>query len=275
MPKRRPLIRAVLAVAMLAAATPSFSHPPRSPGRAASAKAEAVPVETVEIVRTLPHDPNAFTQGLFFHDGHLFESTGREGRSWIREVDLETGRVLRQQSIARVYFGEGSTDWGDSIVSLTWQHGLGFRWNLADFTEIGTFQYSGEGWGLTHDQHSLILSDGTPALRFLDPTSFAETRRVRVTAAGRPIDEINELEYVHGDVLANIWQTDRIARIDPQTGRVKAWIDCSALVRKVNLSDPDAVLNGIAWDARTDKLYLTGKDWPVLFEVKIVPARKQ
>ena len=221
------------------------------------------------LVATYPHDAGAFTQGLIFLDGSLYESTGRNGASEIRQLRLKDGKVLRSTSIAARYFGEGMTNWGSELLSLTWRHGTGFRWDRATFHQTGTFRYTGEGWGLTQDGKRLILSDGTNQLRFLDPDSFEETGHVAVSWNGKPVRLLNELEYVKGEVLANIWLTDRIARIDPKTGKVIDWIDLSALARKQNVTDADAVLNGIAYDAKHDRLFVTGKLWSSLYEIKL------
>lgn len=227
----------------------------------------AVPVEPAQVVRAYPHDPRAFTEGLFFHDGLLYESTGMPGRSSIRIVDLATGRVLRHVDIAAPSFGEGIVRWGDQIVSLTWREGRGWRWSLRGLTRLSAWSYPGEGWALTSDGTSLIMSDGTASLRFLDPATLKERRRLAVTYEGRPLPQLNELEYVDGEILANVWMTDRIVRIDPASGRVVGMIDLAALHARVGTSDPDAVANGIAWDARTRRLFVTGKDWPTLFEI--------
>ncbi len=231
-----------------------------------------VPVQGVEVKATYPHDPEAFTQGLFFSGGQLYESTGLVGRSTLRRVRLQDGKVLQQVAIPPDQFGEGSTGWGKEIVSLTWQHGVGHRWDRATLKRIGGFRYAGEGWGLTHDGRSLILSDGTPSLRFLDPKTYQEHRRVRVVADGRPVAAINELEYVNGEIWANIWQQPLIARIDPASGAVTGWIDLSALERLSGRSGPDDVANGIAYEPRSKRLFVTGKRWPKLFEVRVRPA---
>lgn len=221
------------------------------------------------VVRTYPHDPHAFTQGLIFLDGQLYESTGQNGESQIRAVRLEDGKVLRAVDLPYRYFGEGMTDWGDDLISLTWRHEEGFRWKRATFEQVGDFAYSGEGWGLTQDGKRLIMSDGTADLRFLDPATLHETGRVTVTWRGHPVPMLNELEYVKGEVLANVWMTPRIARIDPATGAVKDWIDLTPLARTLHLTDPDSVLNGIAYDARRDRLFVTGKNWPNLYEIRL------
>ena len=228
------------------------------------------------VVATYPHDPEAFTHGLFWLYGHLYETTGQIGQSTLRRVNLEDGRVLQSAKMPGRVFGEGSTPWGDQIISLTWQDGIGFRWNRMTFQQIGTWRYSGEGWGLTQNGRELIMSDGTAELRFLDPETLQERRRVRVTAGGQAVDRLNELEFVPnergGEVLANIWLTPRIARIDPATGNVTGWIDLSQLVRQTVPNDVDAVLNGIAYDAERDRLFVTGKNWPRLYEIDLVPA---
>lgn len=266
-----------VALAILAGAAPivsaSADAPPAHPQAAhpvVPPPAPAAPsVVAAQVIATYPHDSRAFTQGLFFSDGRLFESTGQEGESAIRELDLATGKVKREAKLPAQYFGEGSTGWGKTIVSLTWKHGKGFRWDRDNFRKLGEFAYTGEGWGLTQDGKSLILSDGTSELRFLDPKTFAELRRVRVTWRGRPVTQLNELEYVRGEVLANIWHQDLIARIDPTSGVITGIIDLRAVTATVDVRDSEAVLNGIAWDDKAAKLYVTGKRWPKLFEIAL------
>ena len=237
---------------------------------AASAPAvDMVPVEAVTVVRSYPHDPTAFTEGLFFRDGKLFESTGLEGHSDIREVRLEDGKVLRRVTLPPDLFGEGIIDVGKEIVSVTWQTGVGFRWSIAGFRRKARFAYPGEGWGMTRIGRAILLSDGTATLRILDPATFKELRRLPVTAAGKPVASLNELEYVRGEILANIWQTNLIARIDPVTGAVKGWLDVSALPRPAPGVGRDAVPNGIAWDAAGQRLFVTGKNWPRLYEIRL------
>ncbi|WP_277872296.1 glutaminyl-peptide cyclotransferase [Sphingomonas suaedae] len=263
------------ALAILAAAAPVDSGPVDSLATqsAVTASPEAeVPVEPARVLATYPHDSGAFTQGLFFLDGALFESTGQHGESAIREVDLATGKVKREAKLPDRYFGEGSTGWGNSIISLTWKHGKAFRWSRKTLKQIGSFDYAGEGWGLTQDGTSLILSDGSSELRFLDPRTFAEQRRITVTYRGRQIRRLNELEYVRGEILANIWHQDLILRIDPATGAVRGILDLRALAESVPVRDSEAVLNGIAYDSKTGKLYVTGKNWPSLFEIAL-PTR--
>jgi glutamine cyclotransferase len=222
------------------------------------------------VVHVYPHDSRAFTQGLVFADGHLYESTGLHGRSSLRMVDLSTGQVLQKYDLPPEYFGEGLTDWGSHLIQLTWKAHKGFVYDRFSFSLLRTFEYKGEGWGLTHDKTHLIMSDGTSYLRFLDPNSFRETRRIRVAdEAGNPVENLNELEYVHGEVYANIWQTDEIVRISPRTGKVLGWIDLSGIIDKRELESTDAVLNGIAYDSTGDRLFVTGKLWPKLLEIRV------
>jgi glutaminyl-peptide cyclotransferase len=224
-----------------------------------------------QIVHAYPHDPKAFTQGLVYVDGHLYESTGRNGTSSIRMVELATGKVLQHFELPAEYFGEGLTDWGSSLVQLTWKAEKGFVYDRFSFRELRTFEYKGEGWGLTHDSKQLIMSDGTADLRFLDPQNFREKRRVHVVdEAGHAVEQLNELEYIHDEIYANIWHSEKIARISPRTGKIVGWIDLTGLIDRSELTDPDAVLNGIAYDAAGDRLFVTGKLWPKLFEIKIV-----
>jgi glutamine cyclotransferase len=237
---------------------------------AATQRAEApVAILPARVVREYPHDPGAFTQGLFVRDGVLFESTGLEGSSSLREVDLATGKVRRSVELSPEYFGEGSVDWGPDIISLTWKNGVAFRWDARSFAERGQFRYAGEGWGLTQDGQSLILSDGTSELRFLDPATFQERRRLRVTFNGQPLTQINELEWVEGEVWANLWHQDLIARIDPASGRVTGLIDLSPVVAQVAIPHAEAVANGIAYDRKAKRLFVTGKNWPKLFEIAV------
>ena len=236
----------------------------------AASRAE-LPVSQPEVVALFPHDRAAFTEGLFFRGGALYESTGREGQSSIRKVDLASGKVLASMALPAGIFGEGVVDWGDEIYSVTWHGGVGYRWSLHGFRRLGTFHYAGEGWAMTRDARHIILSDGTPVLRFLDPKTLKVVRKLRVTAEGEPVEQLNELEYVKGEILANVWLTNRIARIDPVTGMVKGWIDVSALAAEIGSDDRDSVPNGIAYDAARDRLFLTGKNWPLMFEVRLPP----
>jgi glutamine cyclotransferase len=228
-----------------------------------------LPVYGYRIVRVYPHDPKAFTQGLQYLDGFLYEGTGLNGSSSIRKVKLETGEVLQKRDVARAYFGEGITVFKSDLIQLTWESNVGFVYDKATFAPRRTFKYKGEGWGLTHDGTSLFMSDGTDELRVLDPATFAERRRIKVTAAGMPLGRLNELEYMKGEILANVWTTDAIARVSPDTGRVSSYIDLSGLLTRAELASVD-VLNGIAYDADGDRLFVTGKLWPKVFEIKIV-----
>jgi glutaminyl-peptide cyclotransferase len=241
---------------------------------AIAAVANAAPVYGFKVVKTYPHDTGAFTEGLFWQNGFLYESTGLEGRSSIRKVDLATGKVLQRRDIPGAYFGEGIVAWKGKLIELTWQNQIGFTYDLTTFKQTGVFRYPGEGWALTRNDKQLIMSDGTPQLRFLDPETLRETSRLTVTDDGKPVANLNELEWVKGEILANIWQTQRIARIDPKTGKVKGWIDLSGLldVRSPGPDQPD-VLNGIAYDAAKDRLFVTGKFWPRLYEIKLVAKK--
>ena len=232
------------------------------------------PNDSYQIVHTYPHDSEAFTQGLIFVDGHMYESTGLNGRSSIRMVDVSTGRVLQKYDLPAEYFGEGLTDWGSNLIQLTWRAHKGFVYDRFSFSLRRTFQYTGEGWGLTHDGRQLIMSDGTAYLRFLDPKSFRETRRVHVTdETGHAVEDLNELEYIHGEIYANIWQTDKIVRISPRTGKILGWIDLDGIIDKHELESSGAVLNGIAYDSTADRLFVTGKLWPKLFEIRVATHR--
>ncbi len=238
------------------------------------APAPVVQMQGFEVVATYPHDPRAYTQGLFIRDGQLYESTGREGQSTVRIVQLKDGKVLKSVALPADQFGEGSTDWNNEIISLTWKDGVGHRWDRKTLKRKGGFRYSGEGWGLTHDGKRLILSDGTPYLRFLDPRTFAQTGRVQVTVTGRPLPQLNEIEWVEGELYANVWQTDYVVRIDPETGVVKGMVDLAALDGGPNEDGVDNVLNGIAYDRKARRLFVTGKNWSHLFEIKLTPAAK-
>lgn len=258
----------VLCGGLLIALAPVWGHAAEA---TATVKTAAIPTYGYEVVRSYPHDPNAFTEGLFLKNGFLYESTGLEGRSSVRKVRLETGEVLQQADLPPQLFGEGIVDWGDKLIGLTWRTQIGYVLDLNGFTMSKRFSYPGEGWGLTRNNLELVMSDGTAELRFLDPNTLTEKRRVKVTANGKPVDQLNELEWVDGEVYANIWQTDRIARIDPKTGKVVGWIDLTGLLpakeRTVGHTD---VLNGIAYDSTAKRLFVTGKMWPKLYQIKLV-----
>ena len=257
----------------LAFAAPAGAQPAPTPDFAAS----RAPVFGYRVVHAYPHDTQAFTEGLFFHDGDLYESTGFEGRSTIRRVKLETGEVLQSRALDARYFGEGIVAWKDRLVELTWRGNVGFVYDLKTFAPRGEFHYPGEGWALTTDGRRLIMSDGTDELRWLDPDTLEETGRLAVTDDGRPVANLNELEWVKGEILANVWETDRIARIDPASGRVTGWIDLANILgvphQEGAPGQPD-VLNGIAYDAARDRLFVTGKYWPRLYQIALVPPEE-
>jgi len=231
------------------------------------------PEYTFEIVRTFPHDSAAFTQGLAYYDGFLYEGTGLKGRSSLRKVRLETGEVMQRIDLPPEYFGEGIALVKNEIVQLTWQSQIGFIYDLSDFHLLRQFSYSGEGWGLATNAkgNELYMSDGTSEIRILDSSTLAEKRRLKVHDGGAAIDQLNELEFVEGQIFANIWQTDRIARISPQTGEVVGWIDLAGLLSPIYRLEHGAVLNGIAYDRDRKRLLVTGKLWPSIFEVRLVP----
>ena len=250
-------LRRVLAVVSLCAASlmPAFA------------------TDTYQVVHTYPHDQHAYTQGLFYLDDHLYESTGLNGQSSLRLEDLETGRILELHDVPSKYFAEGLAPWGSTLIQLTWQSHVALIYDRSTLHFLRTLAYEGEGWGLTADKKEMILSDGTATLRFLDPATFKVLRRVTVTDHGRPVTELNELEFVHGEIYANIWHSDRIARIAPATGKVLGFIDLTGLLPASQRSSPEAVLNGIAYDAARDRLFVTGKLWPSLFEIRVVPEK--
>jgi glutaminyl-peptide cyclotransferase len=231
-----------------------------------------LPLYGYSVVKTYPHDPSAFTQGLQYVNGVFYEGTGLNGQSTIRKVKIETGEVLQRRNLGAEHFGEGITLFQSTLYQLTWQSGLAFAYDGSSFAPKRQFTYRGEGWGLTHDGTSLIMSDGTDELRFLDPATFKERRRVKVTAVGQPVRELNELEFVKGELFANVWQTDYIARIDPATGKVSGWIDLRGLLTPRERLSTD-VLNGIAYDAAGNRLFVTGKLWPKVFEIALKRTR--
>lgn len=226
----------------------------------------------VEVVATHPHSLDAFCQGLEFSDGQLFEGTGLYGESKLRRLDLATGRVEQEAALPPDLFGEGITIWKGKLIQLTWMSRLGLVYDKATFQKLAQFRYAGEGWGLTHNDKHLIMSDGTATLRFLDPKTYKVVRKLRVTDRGRAVDQLNELEFVEGEIYANVWGSSYIARISPKSGAVVGWIDATRL-RPRQTSGDNAVLNGIAYEPAAKKLYLTGKQWSDLFEVRLVPRR--
>ena len=249
----------------------AHASPASAPARAKPVAAKAIPTYGYQVVHAWPHDINAFTEGLFFLGGYFYESTGLDGHSTVRKVKIETGQVVQRANLPPEMFGEGIAPWHGHLVGLTWKSQTGFVLDLDSFDTKGQFGYPGEGWGLTHDDTELVMSDGTADIRFLNPNTLIETHRIHVTAQGKPVDQLNELEWVDGEIYANIWQTDRIARIDPATGDVVGWIDCKGLLPKKDfIPEHTDVLNGIAWDAATKRLWVTGKFWPKVFEIKLV-----
>lgn len=270
-----PALRALAVAGALVAACASVP-PPAPAGVQVRAPAAATPLYGARVVRTYPHDRFAYTQGLVYRDGVLYEGTGIAGRSSIRKVELATGKVLKIRALDAKYFGEGIALWKDRLVQLTWQSGVGFVYDRETFEPVRTFTYAGEGWGLTDDGKRLIMSDGSSVLRFLDPDTLREIGRLPVRDEMGPVDKLNELEFVDGAILANIFETDTIARIDPKTGRVAGWIDLRGLLSqaeqaRVDAQEPGGVLNGIAYDAAGRRLFVTGKLWPKIFEIQLVP----
>ena len=231
----------------------------------------APPIERCgyRVVQSYPHDAASFTQGLFWDEGHLYEATGQYGRSRVARLDLKTGKAVAQTELSPDQFGEGITRWQGQIIGVTWQGGFGNRWAIKDLKHVGTFKYAGEGWGVTMVGDSLALSDGTSQLRFFDPATMTEQRRVTVRFGSRPLAMLNELETINGEIWANVWMTDMIVRIDPASGAIKSWIDLSGLKEQAGASGSDSVLNGIAWDAKKKRLFVTGKYWPKLYEIAL------
>jgi glutamine cyclotransferase len=252
----------LLSILVLACQTTSVANL-KTPGKV------PVPTYGYEVLHAWPHDRGAYTQGLVFNDGKLIESTGQVGHSSLRRVELETGKVLQKVDVDAPYFAEGITLLKGKIYQLTWQQQLGFIYDAWTFEKIGEFHYQGEGWGLANDGQSLILSDGSNRIRFLDPANFAVRKTIVVVDGKAPVNELNELEYVHGEIYANIWHADRIARINPQTGAVAGWIELTGLLARGEVSDEEAVLNGIAYDETNDRLFVTGKLWPKIFEIRL------
>jgi glutaminyl-peptide cyclotransferase len=235
------------------------------------AQRRPAPVYSYKVVATFPHDTSAFTQGLVFADGQLYESTGLNGESTLRRVDFATGKTLQRIDVPKQYFAEGLALVGDELLQLTWRHHLGFVYDRRTFKQKRTFTYDTEGWGLAYDGTSrLVMSDGSDTLTFLDPKSFKATTRLRVRDAGRPITNLNELEWIEGEIWANVWMTDRIARISPNTGEVSAWVDLASLWPARERPAPgEQVLNGIAYDKATRRIFITGKKWPRLYQITV------
>jgi glutaminyl-peptide cyclotransferase len=230
----------------------------------------AIPAYDVEVVHTYPHDPTAFTEGLFYLNGFLYESTGLEQHSSIRKVRLETGEIVQKLDIPPQYFGEGIVNWKKHLLSLTWKSQVGFVFDLTTFKQLRQFRYQGEGWALTQDGKQIIMSDGTSEIRFLNPDTLAESGRITVTLEGKPLENVNELEWVKGEIYANVWRTNSIVRIDPHTGRVVGLINLTGLLSAADqVRGQTDVLNGIAYDAKAERLFVTGKNWPKLFEIRL------
>ena len=228
---------------------------------------------TYKLVNTFDHDPKAFTQGLVFEDGFLYEGTGLNGKSELRKVELETGNVLQTHKLPDEFFGEGITVYGDRIIQLTYQSNVGFVYNKETFELLRQFSYPTEGWGLTHDSKHLIMSDGTPMLYFLDPETFVQNRKIMVLDQDSPVWGLNELEYIDGLIYANVWPTERIVKIEPETGEVIGWIDAEGILARQDHSEPVDVLNGIAYDPAGRRLFVTGKFYPKLYEIKLIPKK--
>ncbi|MEX2344300.1 MAG: glutaminyl-peptide cyclotransferase [Balneolaceae bacterium] len=248
---------------LLLAMMPSF------PGSERLAESQSITNYDWRVVRVYPHDRDAFTQGLIYRDGYLYESTGRRGQSTLRKVRLETGEVLQQRDVEDEYFAEGLTDWNDRLIQLTLSSNIGFVYDLESFERTGEFNIPGNGWGLTHDGEQLIMSDGSSVLSFLDPETFEETRQVEVTEDGEPVKDLNELEMIKGKIFANILFSEKIIEIDPENGRVTGRIDLRRLVTMVKRETSVNTLNGIAWDAENDRIFVTGKLYPNVFEIEI------
>jgi glutamine cyclotransferase len=269
LPKKRPLqpMGGLLLLLLCLITNNCQTAPTATPQKSGK---QPVPISGYEVVHVFPHDPEAFTQGLAIHDSKFVESTGEVGRSSLRRVEIETGKVIQNVDVPPPYFAEGITLLKGKIYQLTWQHHLGFIYDAWTFEKLGEFNYAGEGWGLTNDGVSLILSDGSNKIRFLDPDNFQVKKTIAVLDGRTPVEEINELEYIKGEIYANIWHADRIARINPETGSVVGWIDLKGLLGPGDVDDEEAVLNGIAYDQVGDRLFVTGKLWPKIFEIRLV-----
>ncbi len=239
-----------------------------------SIRCVAAPIYTYKVVATYPHSTSSYTEGFFYLNGLFYESTGLEGHSEVLAITPTTGKPVQRIDLAPNYFGEGIVDWGPNILGWTWQTHAGFIYDRFSFRVVGQFKYDGEGWGMTRTDSEIITSDGTSTLRFRNPSTFQETRHIVVKDGTRVIDQLNELEMVKGEIYANVWHSDRIARISPKDGRVLGWIDLTGLLPDDQRVNSESVLNGIAYDAKGDRLFVTGKQWPKVFEIKVVPTSK-
>jgi len=262
------VLSATLIIVISFAAYVALRNPPSNDGQTSQIE----PINyTYEIINAYPHDNTSFTEGLIYQDGFLYESTGLNGNSTLRKEELETGKTIQLYTLPSQYFGEGITTYGDKIVQLTWQSQIGFVYNKATFQLLDQFTYTTEGWGITNNSTDLIMSDGTATLYFLNPITYERTGQIQVHDGNTLIPMLNELEYVNGDVYANVWHENRIAIINIQTGQVKGWIDLSGLYKGV-IFDSEDVLNGIAYDSDGGRLFVTGKRWSQLFEIKLLPS---
>ncbi len=271
---RTSSVAVVLGALSLVASVGAFGGCSKEAPAADSANGESsaparTPTYVADVLQSWPHDPEAYTQGLVWDNGRLYESTGLVGKSSIREVELKTGRVIRKHDIPDPYFGEGIVIMGDDLWQITWTSGVAFLYDAKTFTQRAVFKYDGEGWGLATDGTSIIMSDGTPSIRFRDPKTFDVQRTISVNDHGTPVTQLNELEWVKGEIWANVYQSDQIARIDPATGNVTGWIDLAGLLPKLERKGEEDVLNGIAYDPQEDRYFVTGKLWPRLFEIRL------
>jgi len=269
LPTAAPSPTAVALPTAVAPPTSTATPAPAAPAPAATSTPARAVTQTYEVVSVYPHDRQAFTEGLLVYNGEFYESTGLNGKSNFRRVEMATGKVLQQVDLPAQYFGEGIVIFGERLYQLTWQEHTGFVYDRTTFQQVLTFTYPMEGWGMTQDGRSLIISDGTPTIHFYDPQTLTETRQIQVTLNGQPVAQLNELEYVRGEIYANVWQTNLIVRIDPSDGRVLGVIDMSGLLTPEDMRPQVDVLNGIAYDEATDRLFVTGKLWPKVFEIKV------
>jgi len=258
MPSLKLLIRRLVCASALTAALSSISC------------AASAPVASYQIVARFPHSTESYTEGFFYLDGLFYEGTGLNGHSALMAIQPETGKVLQKADLPEKYFGEGIVDWGPNVYEWTWQSHVCFVYDRFSLRLLKQFAYTGEGWGMTHTAREIVTSDGTATLRFRDPATFKETRHLIVTDDGKPIKQLNELEYIKGEIYANVWHSDRIARISPRDGHVIGWIDLTGLLRSDQKINDESVLNGIAYDEKHDRLFVTGKQWPTVFEIRIV-----